>query len=92
MECAWAATRKKGTYLRAKYYSLVGRRGKKRALVAVGHKILQMSYYILRDKVEYNELGMNYLDERKKYKIVNSCVKRLNNFGYDVVLQPAISV
>ena len=35
-EFAWIASRMKGTYLRAKYQSLVGRRGKKRALVAVG--------------------------------------------------------
>lgn len=88
-ECAWAATRTKDTYLRAKYHSLVGRRGKKRALMAVGHKILQMSYYIIRDKVEYKELGMDYLDGRRKDKIIRSYVKRLSNFGYDVVLQPA---
>jgi transposase len=38
-ECGWAATKTKNTYLRGKYDSLVGRRGKKRALIAVGHKI-----------------------------------------------------
>ena len=46
----------KGTYLRAKYQSLVGRRGKKKALVAVGHKILIMCYHILKYKVPYKEL------------------------------------
>ena len=44
-EFAWVASRMKGTYLRAKYQSLVGRRGKKKALVAVGHKILIMCYH-----------------------------------------------
>lgn len=57
--------------------------------MAVGHKILQMSYYIIRDKVEYKELGMDYLDGRRKDKIIRSYVKRLSNFGYDVVLQPS---
>ena len=39
-EFAWIASKMKGTYLWSKYHSLVGRRGKKKALVAVGHKIL----------------------------------------------------
>jgi transposase len=87
VECAWAATRKKGTYLQAKYYSLVSRRGKKRALVAVGHKLLIMCYHILKYKVEYKELGVNYLDNRKKDKVIGSYIKKLNNLGYDVLLQ-----
>lgn len=68
-ECAWAASRTKDTYLRAKYHSLVGRRGKKRALIAVGHKMLIMSYYILKNKTPYKELGGAYLDDRRKEKI-----------------------
>ena len=66
VESASVASRMKGTYLRSKYHSLVGRRGKKKALVAVGHKIFIMCYHILKDKVPYKELGGNYLDERKK--------------------------
>jgi len=56
----------KDTYLSAKYYSLVGRRGKKRALIAVGHKILIMAYYILKTGTPYKELGNDYLNRRKK--------------------------
>lgn len=85
-ECGWAASRTKDTYLRSKYDSLVGRRGKKKALIAVGHKILIMSYYILKHKAAYKELGIDYLDKRKKDKIVKSYIKRLSNIGYDVVI------
>ncbi len=88
-ECAWAGSRTKNTYLKAKYKSLVGRRGKKRALVAVGHKILIMSYCILKYKVAYKELGIDYLDNRKKEKIVKSYINRLNNFGYKVIIEKA---
>jgi len=35
-EFAWVASKTKDTYLRSKYHSLVGRRGKKKALVALG--------------------------------------------------------
>jgi transposase len=88
-EFAWVASRIKGTYLRAKYQSLVGRRGKKKALVAVGHKILIMCYHILKYKVPYKELGENYLDVRKKDRIVESHIKRLTSLGYEVTLKEA---
>lgn len=86
-ECAWAASRKKDTYLKAKYHSLVGRRGKKRALVAIGHKILIMCYSILKHKVGYKELGMDYLDSRREDKITKSYINRLKKLGYNVTLE-----
>jgi len=89
VEIAWVGSRMKGIYLKAKYQSLVGRRGKKKALVAVAHKILLMCYHILKDKVSYKELGANYLDERKKDRIAKSYLKRLTNLGYTVTLQGA---
>ncbi len=87
VECAWAASRTKDTYLRGKYYSLVGRRGKKRALIAVGHKILIMSYHILKDKVPYKELGNDYLMQRRRSQIVKSHTRMLKKLGYSVELK-----
>lgn len=86
-QCAWAATKTKDTYLCAKYYSLIGRRGKKRALVAVGHKILIMVYHILKTGVPYKELGHDYLSLRKEEKLVKGHVKRLKDLGYTVELK-----
>ena len=86
-EFAWIASKMKGTYLCAKYQSLVGRKGKKKTLVAVGHKILISCYYILKYRVPYKELGANYLDERKKDRIARSYVKRLTTLGYAVTLK-----
>jgi transposase len=88
-EFAWAASKTKDTYLRSKYHSLVGRRGKKRALVALGHKILIMCYHILKYRCAYKELGGDYLDKRRKDKMTRSYIKRLNRLGYDVILQEA---
>ena len=82
MQCAWAATRTKGTYLRSKYDSLVVRRGKKKALIAVGHKILIAAYYILKDQVEYKELGSEFLNNKKKHKQILHHLKRLEELGY----------
>ena len=88
-EFAWVASKTKDTYLRSKYHSLVGRRGKKKALVALGHKILIMCYHILKYKCAYKELGGDYLDKRRKDRITRSYIKRLNHLGYEVILQEA---
>ena len=82
-QCAWAATRTKGTYLRSKYDSLVGRRGKKKALIAVGHKILIAAYYILKDQIPYKELGSDFLDNQRKNKQIQHHLKRLKELGID---------
>jgi hypothetical protein len=88
-QCAWAASRTKNTYLRAKYHSLVGRRGKKRALIAVGHKILVMAYHIIKNGVPYKEIGKDYLLHRRADKIVKNHIKRLRDLGYEVELKKA---
>jgi transposase len=89
VECGWGASRTKNTYLRSKYDSLVPRRGKKRALIAVGHKILIASYYILKDKVEYKELGADYLESRRKRRAVDRYVKKLKEMGYEIEIKKA---
>lgn len=63
VEAAWAVSHTKGAYLRAKYNSLVGRNGKTKALIAVGHKILCAAYHIIQYKVEYKELGMEWFEK-----------------------------
>ena len=87
MQCAWAATRTKGTYLRSKYDSLVVRRGKKRALIAVGHKILIAAYFILKDKTEYKELGAEHLQEIRKEKQIKRYLKLLKELGTEVKIK-----
>ncbi len=91
MQCAWAATRTKNTYLRSKYDSLVGRRGKKRALVAIGHKILVAAYYILQDKVAYRELGVEYLQEIKKEKQIKRHIQLLKEMGVEIEIKKEVA-
>ena len=66
VECGWAASGTKNTYLSAKSKSLVGRRGKKRAVIALGHKILIATYFIIKDKVAFNELGADHLNNFRR--------------------------
>jgi transposase len=46
-EAAHAAVRTKGSYLRAQYAGIKGRRGSKKAAVATGHSILVICYHLL---------------------------------------------
>jgi len=89
MEAAHAAARTKNTYLAAQYRRLAARRGKKRAMVAVGHSILIIVYHVLKHREPYRELGGNYFDERDRQAVERRLVRRLQNLGYIVTLQPA---
>jgi transposase len=87
VQLGWAASRTKGTYLRSKYDSLAGQRGKKRALIAVGHKILIAAYFVLKDKTPYRELGGDFLLNRKKDKKVSALLRQLNDLGIKIEYQ-----
>src|SRR6266852_3382018 len=66
VEAANAAARAKGTYLRDKFFRLKARRGYKRAVVAIAHKILVAIYHMLSQQVSYNDLGDLYPDKLNK--------------------------
>jgi transposase len=84
MECGWGATRKKDGYLKRKYQSLIARRGKKKALVAVGHKIIIAAYHVLKNKEAYKEPLLHDSAERNKKQIKRHLAK-LKELGYDLV-------
>lgn len=88
-EAAWSASRSKNTYLQSQFWRLAKRKGKKRAVVAVGHSILRISYYLLRDGGHYRDLGPDYFDQRGKEYATKSAVRRLEHLGYRVTLSEA---
>ena len=53
-------TKNSYSYLAAQYRRLVGRRGKKRALVAVGHSMLVIFYHTLKNGTTYADLGGDF--------------------------------
>ena len=70
--------------MRAKYQNLKARRGGKKALIAIAHKIVIAAFYILRDDIQFKELGIDYLNNVDKDKALNYHLKRINDLGYDV--------
>lgn len=88
VQAAWAASRTKGTYPAAQYRRLAKRRGKKRALVAVGHTLLVMIYQVLKKGTPYAELGADFLDRQEPERLTRQLVKRLESLGHKVTLEP----
>jgi transposase len=88
IQCAWAATRTKGSYLQAQYLRIRSRRGAKKAIGAVAASILTAAYQMLSNGTLYQDLGPNHFDNRAKGKKVLSLVNRLQNLGFDVQITP----
>ena len=89
IEAAWAAARTKNTYLSARYRRLVARRGKKRAIVAVGHTILIAAYHILTQPRAYQDLGADHFERLDPHRLTRHLVRRLERLGHKVNLEPA---
>jgi len=87
VQCAWAASHTKDTYLAAQYKRLAARRGKKRALVAVGHTLLGIVYAVLKKRGTYQELGADYLDRQDREKLTARLLKRLEKLGVKVTVE-----
>ena len=86
---AWSAVRVKDSYLRAQFLRIKSRRGAKKAILAVAASMLTAAYYMLRDGVEYRDLGAAHLDRRDKTKTINRLVRRLRDLGCAVEIPQA---
>jgi transposase len=88
VQCAWAATRKKASYLQAQFHRLRARRGAKKAIGAVAASILTAAYEMLKTGTLYEDLGCNHFDKSGKGKQIHRLVSRLRNLGYAVQITP----
>jgi transposase len=86
VESAQAAARSKNTYLAAHYTRLKGRRGHKRAVIAVGHSILVVAYHMLTRHQPYHDPGADYYLRRDEQAHARRLVRQLERLGYDVTL------
>jgi transposase len=84
VQCAWASTRKKASYLQAQFRRLRARRGPKKAICAVAASILTAAYHMLRDGTFYQDLGPDHFDRRAKGDRTARLVKQLTALGYTV--------
>jgi transposase len=88
VQCAWAAARKKDSYLKALFHRIRSRRGPKKAAVAVAASMLTAAYHMLKTGVLYHDLTASYFDGRDRFKIAKRLVKRLSDLGYSAQITP----
>ncbi len=91
VEAAWAATRVRGSYFSGLYHRLAGRRGSKRAIVAVAHAILVTIYAMLKNGTVFQDLGEHFHDLLNPAKVLNRAITRIEQLGYTVVLHKRAS-
>lgn len=89
VEVAWGAIKKKGSYYREKYYSLRARKGSRKAIVAVAHRILKAVFFILKFDKPYRELGEAYLVQLNTRARLQNLQKHAAKLGYTLVAAQA---
>jgi transposase len=86
VQAAAAASKKKGSYYREKFWRLKARRGPRRALVAIGHKLLIAIYYVLSGQT-FVDLGPAFLHRQASPSAKRHHVQQLQALGYHVILE-----
>jgi transposase len=88
-EVAWASIKTKASYFYAQFHRVARRRGRNKAAIAVAHSLLTAIYHVLRTGQPYIELGVDYFDRLDAGRIERHHVRRLEQLGYSVTLNPA---
>ena len=83
-EVAWAASRTKGSAYGAIYNSIPKRRGKKRALVAIGHRILLDIHRVLKTREPFVDEGAEAVYQRNSKARQQSAIRFLEQSGYTI--------
>jgi transposase len=89
IQAALAATRKKNSALQARYHRVKRHRGHKKAVVAVGHQMLEIAYYVMCGGGSYHELGADYLDRRHAERAARRHIRQLEALGFQVSITKA---
>jgi transposase len=79
----------KRSYFKAQYARIARRRGSNKAIFAVAHSILIVAYHLLTEQTTYQDLGLNYYDERQREALQRNLVRRLQGLGFQVEMSVA---
>lgn len=79
------------TFLGERYRRIARRRGKKKAVVAVGRSMLVIIWHLLSDPdATFIDLGPDHYDQRRgTQRTIRNHVRQLQALGYQVTLHPA---
>ena len=86
VQAAHAAAHTKHTALAARYRRIAARRGHKKAVVALAHALLVISYHVIARRQPYHELGADYFQRLDPVARAKRLVRQLTHLGFDVQL------
>ena len=89
VQCAWAAARKKASYLHAQFHRLRFRRGPKKAICAVAASILVAAYHMLKDGTLYRDLGPDHFNRSTPEAKAIRLARQIAKLGFSCHIQPA---
>ena len=87
VQAAWGASLKRDCYLSSQFHRLVKRLGRKKALVAVAHSLLVISFHVLQNDQTYTELGGDYFDRHHVEQQREYYLRRLQMLGLKVTVE-----
>jgi len=88
VQAAWAAIKVKKSYFAACFQRLAGRRGAKRAIIAIAHRILIALYHMLKQRKPFEDLGATYYDERHQAQLIKRTERRFAQLGLKITVEP----
>lgn len=83
IQCAKSAVKCNGTFFKAQYERLVGRRGYNRATTAVAHSMIIAIYHMLKNNVPFKDLGSDYYRQFDAEKQIKRLLNKLTNLGWE---------
>ena len=84
VEVAWAAVRTKGCFYKDKYYRMKSRRGAKKAIIAIAHRIAKAIFHVIKNGETYRELGEDYLKKNRKRKKLDTLQQQAKLMGFQL--------
>lgn len=87
VQCAWAASRTKGSFYKNKFEQLCVRKSRKKALIAIARKLLTVIWHVLNEYEPFNPQFLPIYDPRKMELKVNYHrreIEKLEQLGYGI--------
>lgn len=88
-QAAWVAARSKDNFLKARFWRLARRIGKKKAVIAVAHQILTIVWHVLTTNTPYQDLGVDWYHQTDPQRRIYKLVQQLEALGQEVTITPA---
>lgn len=85
-QSAWSLMRKKNCFLTALFWRVSARGGRKKAALAVAHRMLTIAWHIIQNGGVYQELGGNHYDRLHPDHSARRLIKRLEQIGFQVTV------